>query len=412
MARSALPSSGALRVHLLAWYTAILALVIALFGGTVCYLVWRAQLADIDVRLHARVRALSSALQPAPEDTFDLTLPAEDARVAAGEDHVYYALWTARGDLIDRSTDVGAITRPDGPGVRTIGGRREVTMAAAHGVLILAGQDLSAARREVWSLAGLIASVGAGALALSLAGGWLLVGRALAPLHASLQRQRRFTADASHELRTPLASISTEVQWALARDRTADEYRESLAICRRAADRMASVTTRLLALARAEAAEPDRTVPVALDDVVRRALDGVGPELRRRDITVTVTAAPLTVAGDPDRLLEAVSQVVSNAVQYNVDHGTVSIALREDRQRAVLEVTDTGVGIAASDLPRVFEPFFRADPARSREPGGAGLGLAVARAIVRGHGGEISCASRPDVGTAVIVRLPVSAVTS
>ena len=401
-----------LRARLLLWYTAILAIVIAAFGGSVCYGVWRTRLADVDARLGARARLLAAAVQPAPEGTFDLARPAEDAAGGSALAPVYHALWTMTGDLIDRSDAAPNLTAPSAPGVRTQAGNREVIVRADRGVLVLAGVDLAATRHDVWSLAGLIASVGAGALALSLAGGWLLVGRALAPLHATIERQRRFTADASHELRTPLTSMSAEVQWALARDRDPSEYREALATCQRSADRMAQMVKRLLALARADAgAETGRVVPVRLDDVVRTAVEDLRPFIDQRQLTATLTAPPTNVIGDPDRLLEAVGHVLANAVQYNVDQGSIRVTLRADRETAVLEVVDTGVGISSEDLPRVFEPFYRADPARSRDAGGAGLGLAVARAIVRRHGGEITCSSQPAVGTTVAVSLP-AAVTS
>ena len=403
-----------LRARLLVWYTAILAVVIALFGGTVCYAAWRSRLAMVDARLTSHARLLADALQPAPDGTFDLVLPrGVSFGAAADEQAMYHSLWTAAGDLIDRSDAAATVPRPAGAGARTRHGRREVTVAATTGAVVLAGLDLAPIRRDLWSLAGLIATVGLGALAISLAGGWLLVGRALAPLHASLERQRRFTADASHELRTPLTAISTETQWVLARERTPEQYRESLETCQRAVARMESVVTRLLALARAEAhADGDRAVPVRLDDVVRRAVSDLTPLTRARGLTVTLTTPPTVVTGDPDRLLEAVSHVVTNAVHYNVDRGSVRISLGRDGDRAVLEVADTGVGIAGEDLGRVFEPFFRADPARGREAGGAGLGLAVARAIVRRHGGDITCDSRLHVGTAVVLRLPCPAATS
>jgi signal transduction histidine kinase len=105
--------------------------------------------------------------------------------------------------------------------------------------------------------------------------------------------------------------------------------------------------------------------------------------------------------GDADVLFDAVTQVVANAIQYNVDAGAVRIEVREAGGEVHLAVADTGVGIAAEDLPTVFEPFFRADPARQRQAGGAGLGLAVTRAIVVRHGGEITCESVLGQGTTV-----------
>ena len=438
-----------LRARLLLWYTAILAVVIAVFGGAVCYLAWRTRVADVDRVLEARAHALAAALQPAGAGTFDLVLPAEtrSGRTGSPLDHV---LWNAGGHPIDRSNPELEVSMPGTAGARTRDGRREVIVRAASGVTILVARDLADVRAEVWALAGTIAPVGVAALALSLAGGWWLVGRALSPvdrisrtaremvggnfaaripidrvetelghlaralneafdrLHASLERQRRFTADASHELRTPLATLSTEIQWALAKDRTADDYRAALDVCARQAARMQAVVERLLALARAEAgASQDRAVDLQLDAVVHRVVDDLAPLAEARRVAVRVDATPVTVKGDPDRLAEAVTNVVANAIQYNVDQGRVDVVLTRRSGAAELSVADTGMGIAADDLPRVFDPFFRADPARSRDAGGAGLGLAVTRSIIERHGGSIACRSASAAGTTVVMSLPI-----
>jgi signal transduction histidine kinase len=225
-------------------------------------------------------------------------------------------------------------------------------------------------------------------------------------LHESLERQQRFTADASHELRTPLSALSTEAQWALSRERSAEVYRESLAACLRSADRMRSIVERLLALARAEArAEAPRAVAVPLDELVRRVADDLAPLASRRRLRVSIAAEPVTVQGDPDWLTDAVTNVAANAIQYNVDGGQVRLTLERRDGKAELSIADTGVGISAADLPHIFDAFFRADPARSREAGGAGLGLALAKAIVERHGGAIRCDSRPGEGTTVRITL-------
>jgi signal transduction histidine kinase len=170
---------------------------------------------------------------------------------------------------------------------------------------------------------------------------------------------------------------------------------------------MNAVVERLLALARAEAgAAQDRAVELQLDAVVDRVVDDLAPLAESRGVTVRVDAAPTVVRGDPDRLVEAVTNVVANAIQYNVDRGRVDVVLTQRSGAAELSVTDTGIGISDADLPRVFDPFFRADPARSRDAGGAGLGLAVTRSIVERHGGSVACRSQPAVGTTVVLSLP------
>jgi heavy metal sensor kinase len=402
----------------------------------------------VDRALWTRAHALAAALQPAAAGTFDLVLPAEtpDRLSPPTLDHV---LWNGQGQPIDRSNPELDVPVPAAAGAQTRAGRREVVVRAASGVTILVGRDLADVRAEVWSLAGMIGTVGIAALMLSLAGGWWLVGRALSPvdrisrtaremvggnfaaripidrvetelghlaralneafdrLHASLERQRRFTADASHELRTPLATLSTEIEWALGRERGPDDYRTVLASCARQASRMNAVVERLLALARAEAgAAQDRAVELQLDAVVDRVVDDLAPLAESRGVTVRVDAAPTVVRGDPDRLVEAVTNVVANAIQYNVDRGRVDVVLTQRSGAAELSVTDTGIGISDADLPRVFDPFFRADPARSRDAGGAGLGLAVTRSIVERHGGSVACRSQPAVGTTVVLSLP------
>jgi two-component system OmpR family sensor kinase len=437
-----------LRARLLIWHTAIVTAVVAIFGGTICYLVWRAGIADADTALQARAAVLSEALRPAGRGTFDLTLTPP----ATGGPAIYHALWTIDGTPIDWSDEAETVPRPTAPGARTRDGRRELAVWSASGAIVLVGQHLDGLRRQVWALAALLLAAGAAVLALSVAAGWMFAGRALAPitrisgtakrmmqgdlaariptdgvetelgqvahalngafdrLQASLDRQRRLTADVSHELRTPIATVSAEVQWALGRERPLDAYRESLAVCRRAAGRMQAIVERLLTLARVETiTNREVSVTVRLDEVVRQALDDLMPQASGREVTMTAEVAPLAVTGDPDRLLEAVTNVLANAVAYNVPNGRVTVTAREHDGQAEIVVADTGVGIASSDLPHIFDPFFRADQARTRDGGGAGLGLTLTRSIVERHGGTVTCTSEPRRGTDVIIRLPLAA---
>jgi signal transduction histidine kinase len=229
-------------------------------------------------------------------------------------------------------------------------------------------------------------------------------------LHASFERQRRFTADASHELRTPLATISAEVQWALGRERDGAAYRGALETCARAAARMLTIVERLLTLARAEAEQGSSSVRIAADvhveSVVRAAIAELEPLARARHVTIRLESVPTIVRGDEHAWFDAITNVIANAIQYNVDGGSVLVRVRRPDGHVEVVVTDTGPGIASEDLPRVFEPFFRADRARSRDRGGAGLGLAVTRATVRAHGGDVTCESAPGTGTTITIRVP------
>jgi signal transduction histidine kinase len=437
-----------LRGRLLLWFTATLVVIIAGFGSLVCYAAWCTHLLEVDDTLAARADALVDGVRPAPGGTFDVALPAA-ARAGNGAPAIYHAIWTGSGALVDRSDAEIDVAPPAADGFATRAGRRELAVRAPAGVVVLVGRDLSEARADLWTLAGAVTAIGLAAIGLALAGGWWLAGRALAPidrinrtaramadgdfsarvpvdrvetelgqvgralndafdrLHDSLDRQRQFTADASHELRTPLTTLSTEMQWALARPRSPEELQRTLEASLRSAERMSAIVTRLLALARAGAAAADGPPrAVRLDAVVRTLLDDLAPLAAEKQLVVTADLEPATTLGQPDRLREAISNVLVNAIQYNVTGGRVTVTLRADAGDTTLTIADTGVGIAPDDVARVFHPFFRADPARSRDAGGAGLGLAVTDAIVRAAGGSTGCSSVLSQGTAITIRLP------
>jgi two-component system, OmpR family, sensor kinase len=441
-----------LRTRLLLWYTSILVFVILAFGGTVCYLFWRSRLTGLDEGLRQQARTLAAALQPSTADTFELDAPDElmhDFQVP-GNSRRYYVIWNGHGELVDRSDPDVNVPLLQPAASRNRMGMREVTVPAVGGATVLVGQETSDLRHDLWVLGGTVAGAAGIALGLSLVGGWFLARRALAPIvrisrtaeamsqgnlsariaidrtetelgqvalalnHAfdrlqdSLDRQRRFTADASHELRTPLSILCLEVDWALARDRGPAEYRETLDTCHRAAVRMRAVIDGLLTLARADAGNLAlRRVPVSLGQVAQDVIAQLRPLAEQRKVYLTVSGDGAEVGGDPNLLREVVTNLVSNAIQYNRDDGRVELAVWKEEPSACLRVADTGIGITPEDLPHVFERFYRADKARAREAGGAGLGLAVTRWIVESHGGQITCTSEAGQGTTFLVRLPL-----
>jgi len=227
-------------------------------------------------------------------------------------------------------------------------------------------------------------------------------------LQASFEETRRFTADASHELRTPVALIRTAAEVALRRSRSADEYRAALEDVLREAERTSALLQDLLTLARADAGvhslERD-TVDLGALVEGRRAAFGALCAQHGLELQLEIGTAP-TVSGDRSALTRVVLILVSNAVAYTPAPGLVRVAVGEAGGDAFVDVSDTGIGIASEDLPRAFDRFYRADRARSRDAGGVGLGLSIARWIVEQHGGEIQLDSEPGHGCRVRVSLP------
>ncbi len=206
-------------------------------------------------------------------------------------------------------------------------------------------------------------------------------------LEAAFGEQRRFTADASHELRTPLAVISGHVEMLRDLEMDAAERGEELALIADEVARMARLVDDLLALARLESAAPGAHQPLEVASLLdEAAARGRGLGTRR----MTVDAAPgLWVSGDPDQLMQALLNLVGNAVGHTVDGGAIVLAARGAGGRVRISVTDDGPGIRREELARVFDRFYRAQGPRSIATGGSGLGLAITKRLVELHDGTI-----------------------
>ncbi|HTV38978.1 MAG TPA: ATP-binding protein [Candidatus Sulfotelmatobacter sp.] len=227
-----------------------------------------------------------------------------------------------------------------------------------------------------------------------------------ARLESAFAQQKQFASDAAHELRTPVSVILTQAQTALARERDAKDYRQTVEACQRAAQRMRKLISALLELARLDAGqEPLKRLSFDLGKTITECVELVRPLADERGIRMSADAAPLEITGDAEKLSLVVTNLLTNAIEYNHDGGEVKVATHREDNMAVLTVSDTGRGIPPEDLPRVFERFYRAD--RSRSSGNAGLGLAISKAIVSAHGGTIEVASEEHAGAVFTVRLPV-----
>lgn len=231
----------------------------------------------------------------------------------------------------------------------------------------------------------------------------------LSSLETAYRLQQRFVSDASHELRAPLTAIQGNLEL-LRRQRgmSEAEREEALAEAEREATRLTRLVADLLALARADAGAHLKRRPVDLDAVVLEAFREARQLARGQTLTLE-PFEPAQVMGDEDRLKQLVLILLDNALKYTPAGGQVTLGLQRHDGSVEIVVRDTGIGIPPEDLPHVFERFYRADPARSRDPGGTGLGLSIARWIVEQHSGQIVLTSEPGQGTTAIVSLPLSA---
>ena len=317
------------------------------------------------------------------------------------------------------------------------------------GEAIETGCSIAPELQELRRTALTLTAMGACILLVGLAGGWWFVGRALRPiahisataakisagdlsqrinsteaeselgqltavlnstfarLETAFAQQKQFASDAAHELRTPVTVILTQTQMTLGRERDAAGYKQTVEACQRAAQRMRKLIESLLELARFDAGQEILTrLRFNLAPTVSDCVALIQPLATERRVKITAQFEPVEIKGDSERLAQVATNLLANAVQYNRPDGEVRVSLARQAGLAVLEIADSGVGIAPEDLPRVFERFFRADQSRTGG-GNAGLGLSICKAIVEAHGGTIEVSSQLNVGTKFVVRLPV-----
>lgn len=235
-------------------------------------------------------------------------------------------------------------------------------------------------------------------------------------LHVALEANRRFAADAAHELRSPVTAIAGEIDVALRRDRTPDEYRQTLTIVQ---DRLSVLTTlisELMLLVRAQESRTHvRLREVRIEDVIRASIGRLGALAASRQVRVTMAAlGPCVTYADPGLLGRVFDNVIENAIRYNRDGGSVEISgtFTESEPdewaagRLAIRVSDTGPGIPAADRERVFDRFYRVDQSRNRFTGGFGLGLAIAREVLALFKGTIMIEASSAAGTTVRVDVP------
>ncbi|MGE0599047.1 MAG: sensor histidine kinase [Dehalococcoidia bacterium] len=314
-------------------------------------------------------------------------------------DEVDFARLTSAADGQTITTDVHS----DGSHFRLL-----TEQLGTSGIWIHIGRSLEARDHQLRTLTNVFLVGGLGGLLASAAGGLWLAGVALRPIRISYERQQRFVSDASHELRTPLAVLraNSELLQRHPEDTIATNMDQVDAITEEA-EAMTKLVEDLLLLARAdEGAANLAHDPVPLGALVEDLGRKMEPLAGERQILLRVDAEPVEVDGDRARLRQLATILLDNALKYTQPGGRVELKCTHSGKWVELSVADTGPGIPAEEQSKIFDRFVRADSARTRATGGAGLGLAIAKWIAEAHGGRISVESEPGKGARFIVRLP------
>jgi two-component system, OmpR family, sensor histidine kinase CiaH len=393
------------RIRLTAWYVAALALFLLALGTAVYQLEEHQLRTNVDSGL----RSIATRAQA------QFAINGVGIASATNYGASYNVSWSdgsagpvsPNGNAANRRSVLAALRH--GSDMRTIhtnGITERVYSVALKGKQHFVVQVARSLEPEEDALHGLLAYMllgVAGSLALAAAGGWFLAGKSLAPVRAAFERQQAFVADASHELRTPLAVIRANAEYLQQGQPESEEATEILA----ETDRLAALVDSLLALARGqESVASDH--PLDLGRLVSDSAQSMQPLASYREVALRVDTTPdLEVRGDPDQLRRLVVILVDNALRYTPAGGRVSVDAHRNDGTAVVAVTDTGIGIDRESLQHVFERFYRADEARTRASGGAGLGLSIAEQLVTSHGGRISAASVPGRGSTFTITLPL-----
>lgn len=227
----------------------------------------------------------------------------------------------------------------------------------------------------------------------------------LSRLDKAFTDQKRFSSDAAHELKTPLAAIKTNIDvLQLSEDPTTEEYKQTIQVVKNQTSRMIRLVDDLFAISSQR--DYDFNDAVDFDSMFSDITAQLAPRIAEKKLSVHIEPGGLVTTGNSVMLTRAFSNLIENAVKYNVDGGKIDIASSAGDKGYTFTITDTGIGIPQEKLEHIFDPFYRADDSRSRKIGGAGLGLAIAKDIIRRHGGTVAAAPGKKTGTVFTVTLP------
>jgi heavy metal sensor kinase len=444
--------SPSVRARLTLWYAGVLTLIICIFSAGILAFVAARLYAGLDAQLAREIATVGKMYREEPDELKDLashwgiTL----FQVEEGGSIRYQTeAWEREG--LARSLQTGDTASPLSWAAPN-GRRYRVQNISGSPYGVAAAIEENSLRDTLWTLAGILAMGIPFAVGLAIAGGYFLAGRVLAPVGAmadkarqitaeslaerlpvdnaedefgrlatvfndtlsrlqdAFERLRRFTADASHELRTPLTAMRSVGEVALRNTRDASAYRDVIGSMLEEVDRLTRLVESLLTLTRADSGKI-HLAPEALDlgvlagsviDQLRVLADE-----KQQELTLQAPVA-VHAMGDPALVRHALTNVIHNAIKYTPNGGAISVELKASLGQAVIEVRDSGPGIPGAHRDRIFDRFYRVDASRSREEGGVGLGLAIARWAIEANGGRIELASGERRGSLFRIFLPAA----
>jgi two-component system, OmpR family, sensor histidine kinase CiaH len=252
-------------------------------------------------------------------------------------------------------------------------------------------------------LTNLLILIGGGALC------YYLALRTLKPIEEAHEAQSRFTADASHELRTPITAIRTENEVALLDPKlTLKQAKQQLASNVEELEKLTTLSEGLLRLAQIDNNGLEKS-PISAKILLQQAIERVMPRAEKRNILIITPKnnTDFNILADEASITEALVTLLDNAIKYSSPHSEVEVQVSQRQRQVMFKVTDTGVGIKSSEIPRIFDRFYRADSSRTKqEVEGYGLGLAIAKSIVDAHQGNLSVTSKLGKGSTFTLAIP------
>ncbi|BAZ09064.1 two-component sensor histidine kinase [Calothrix sp. NIES-4071] len=417
------------RSNLALWFTLTMGSILVVFASVLYYQEVLDELENVDQLLDKKSRVISvNAKYDAFKQQLDLeNVPLLGSNVPPVDSELVYARWyDTKGEIVQffgatpserLITKLGFQTIK--PGFHQVKGTyadawlRELTLPIYQDESLigylqvatpLTGTQNDLAQLRLVLLLTVPATLGVIGLA-----GWWLGGLAMQPIRESYDQLQRFTADASHELRSPLSAINSNAQYGLISNKPSVQ-RQRFENIVDIAKSMTILVNNLLFLARhAGRLPPESLQPVDLkSELTKIASEYANQEIAQHiNLTYTLPASSLIVLGDSNLLHQAVTNLLTNACKYTKAGGQVQLNLFAQSSWAVIEVTDTGIGISKADLPYIFDRFYRVDKKRARSSGGYGLGLSIVHQIVAAHGGDIRVKSVIEKGSTFKIILPL-----